>query len=42
LYCVLFNDYVDSKFLPAKRLGYVPLGISDLALATVPVTTHVL
>src|SRR5229473_7050466 len=31
LYCVLFNDYITPEILPKKRVGFVPLGISDLA-----------
>jgi hypothetical protein len=26
MYCVMFNDYIDSKFLPPKPLDFVPLG----------------
>jgi hypothetical protein len=29
--CVLFNDYLYSKRLPAKQMNFVPLGLSDLA-----------
>jgi hypothetical protein len=29
--CVLFNDYLHPRRLPAKQLNFVPLGLSDLA-----------
>lgn len=31
MYCVMFNDYIDSKFLPRKPMDFVPLGLSDLS-----------
>jgi hypothetical protein len=30
--CVLFNDYLVPGILPQKPMGFVPLGLSDLAL----------
>ena len=30
--CVIFNDYVFADRLPKKRMNFVPLGLSDLAL----------
>ena len=32
LHCVIYNDYIDSRFMERSRdVGFVPLGISDLA-----------
>jgi hypothetical protein len=42
LYCVMFNDYITPNALPRKRVGFVPLGISDLATPTKSVEFHVL
>jgi hypothetical protein len=42
LYCVLFNDYITPNVLPRKRVGFVPLGISDLAAPLKTVEFHVL
>ena len=42
LYCVLFNDYIVRDSLPKKRVGFVPLGISDLAAPVKPIECHVL
>ena len=42
LYCVLFNDYITTDILPEKRVGFVPLGISDLAAPLKPIESHVL
>lgn len=42
LYCVLFNDYITPNILPEKRVGFVPLGISDLAAPLRPIECHVL
>jgi hypothetical protein len=42
LYCVLFNDYITPKILPDKRIGFVPLGISDLAAPVRPIEAHLL
>jgi hypothetical protein len=42
LYCVLFNDYITPNILPEKRVGFVPLGISDLAAPLKPIESHVL
>ena len=42
LYCVLFNDYVVRGLLPEKRIGFVPLGISDLAAPLKPIEFNVL
>ncbi|MBZ5646660.1 MAG: hypothetical protein LAN37_05485 [Acidobacteriia bacterium] len=30
VYCVFFNDYIDSQHLPVKQMNFVPLGLSDL------------
>lgn len=42
VYCVLFNDYITSENLPEKRVGFVPLGISDLAAPSKSIEFHVL
>ena len=42
LYCVLFNDYITPNVLPEKRVGFVPLGISDLAAPAKAIEFHVL
>ncbi len=42
VYCVLFNDYITAEVLPPKRIGFVPLGISDLAAPLDSVKFHVL
>jgi hypothetical protein len=42
IYCVLFNDYITPEILPEKRVGFVPLGISDLAAPSKAIETHVL
>jgi hypothetical protein len=42
LYCVMFNDYITPENLPEKRIGFVPLGISDLAQPLKGVEYHVL
>ena len=42
LYCVLFNDYIVRDCLPEKRIGFVPLGISDLASPIKAIESHVL
>jgi hypothetical protein len=42
LYCVLFNDYIVRDTLPQKRVGFVPLGISDLAAPSKTIECHVL
>lgn len=40
--CVLFNDYISPDFLTKKKLGFIPLGLSDLIELTVPLTVHVI
>lgn len=40
--CVLFNDYIVRGILPKKRMGFIPLGISDLAAPTKTIQCHVL
>ncbi len=42
LYCVMFNDYITPENLPEKRVGFVPLGISDLAEPLKTIEYHVL
>lgn len=42
LYCVMFNDYIDSKCLPPKQLNFVPLGLSDLGELTGPIPPAIL
>jgi hypothetical protein len=42
LYCVMFNDYITREILPEKRVGFVPLGISDLAAPLKAIEYHVL
>jgi hypothetical protein len=42
VYCVLFNDYITSETLPEKRVGFVPLGISDLAAPLKTIQAYVL
>jgi hypothetical protein len=42
IYCVMFNDYITPAVLPEKRVGFVPLGVSDLAAPSKPVEFHVL
>jgi hypothetical protein len=42
IYCVLFNDYILRDCLPLKRVGFIPLGISDLAAPIKPIESHVL
>jgi hypothetical protein len=36
--CVLFNDYICARKLTAKQLDFVPLGLSDVAQLSGPVT----
>jgi hypothetical protein len=36
--CVLFNDYLVPAVLPQKPMGFVPLGLSDLAQMQEPIT----
>lgn len=39
LHCVVFNDYIDEKVMDhARDVGFVPLGLSDLAPLTTPMT----
>lgn len=42
MYCVFYNDYIHSAILPKKRLGFVPLGISDLALTMQNIVVDIL
>jgi hypothetical protein len=42
LYCVLFNDYILRDCLPEKRIGFIPLGISDLAAPLQSIESHAL
>jgi len=38
LHCVIYNDYIDEKILVhARNVGFIPLGLSDLAPLTAPV-----
>jgi len=39
LHCVVYNDYIDEKVMEhAREAGFVPLGLSDLAPLTIPVS----
>jgi len=39
LHCVIYNDYVDEKVMNnARDAGFVPLGLSDLAPLTTPIS----
>jgi hypothetical protein len=39
LHCVVYNDYIDEKVIEhAREAGFVPLGLSDLAPLTTPVS----
>ena len=41
LHCVIYNDYIDEKIMAhAKNVGFVPLGLSDLAPLTVPISVE--
>ena len=39
LHCVVYNDYIDEGVMEhAREAGFVPLGLSDLAPLTTPVS----
>jgi hypothetical protein len=39
LHCVLYNDYIDERVMEhARDAGFVPLGLSDLAPLTTPIS----
>jgi hypothetical protein len=41
LHCVVYNDYIDEKVMDhARDAGFVPLGLSDLAPLTAPVSVE--
>ncbi|MCE5310414.1 MAG: hypothetical protein LLG20_22485 [Acidobacteriales bacterium] len=40
--CVLFNDYICPDILSAKQLNFVPLGLTDLAPATEPISVQLI
>jgi hypothetical protein len=41
LHCVIYNDYIDEKVMEhAREGGFVPLGLSDLAPLTTPVSVE--
>jgi hypothetical protein len=37
--CVIFNDYIDERILSKKPFPFVPLGLSDLAALSDPLTS---
>ncbi|SRR6266545_298255 len=40
--CVVFNDYIDKRMLSKKPFPFVPLGLSDLAEPSKPLTSIVI
>jgi hypothetical protein len=39
LHCVIYNDYIDEKIMShARDVGFIPLGLSDLAPLTTPIS----
>jgi hypothetical protein len=39
LHCVIYNDYIDERIIThARDVGFVPLGLSDLAPLTTPIS----
>jgi len=39
LHCVVYNDYIDEKIMThARDVGFIPLGLSDLAPLTAPIS----
>jgi hypothetical protein len=39
LHCVVYNDYIDEKIMAhARDVGFIPLGLSDLAPLTTPIS----